>query len=56
MQSDAPYTAMTRAYLKNKTPKLANPETPHPFIKVEEPLKRINELVRKYQSQLQEVI
>lgn len=56
MQSNAPYTAMTKTYLSQKTPKLANPESPHPSIEISEPLERISKLVEKYHSQLQQML
>lgn len=56
MQSNAPYTAMTRTYLSRKIPKLASPATPHPFVDIDEPLKRIKERVKKYHSHLQKVL
>ncbi|OQY54740.1 MAG: hypothetical protein DRR08_33525 [Candidatus Parabeggiatoa sp. nov. 2] len=45
MQPDAPYSAMTYCYLSEKTPKLANPEIPHPHVKFDAPTKRIAELI-----------
>lgn len=53
MQDNAPYAAMTGAYLSEKTPKLANPAQPHPIIKIDEPAKRISELIEAYREQLQ---
>lgn len=55
MQPDAPYTAMTRAYLRRKVPRLANPDTPHPSLEPRNQLERIINLVDRYQNQLQEL-
>lgn len=52
MQPDAPYTAMTRTYLRKIAPRLANPDTPHPFIEPRDQIKRMAYLVEKYQEQL----
>jgi len=52
MQPDAPYSAMTYHYLSEKTPKLANPKKPHPHIKVDDPFKRIVELVESNKESL----
>ena len=52
MQPDAPYTAMTRQYLKMKAPKLANPVNPHPFIHLANPKERISELIEQYREEL----
>jgi uncharacterized protein (TIGR02646 family) len=53
MQPNAPYSAMTKAYLARKTPKLASPKTPHEFVKGRALLK-ISELLIKYKEQLRE--
>jgi uncharacterized protein (TIGR02646 family) len=52
MQPYAPYSAMTYHYLSEKTPKLANPKKPHPHIKVDDPFKRIVELVESNKESL----
>jgi uncharacterized protein (TIGR02646 family) len=52
MQPDAPYTGMTRAYLREKTPKLANPESPHPMIQYQNQIKQIQKLIEKYEDEL----
>ena len=52
MQADAPYTAMTRQYLNKKTPKLANPLSPHPVIEIANPRERISALIEQYAEQL----
>ncbi|MBN1935937.1 MAG: hypothetical protein JW934_14800 [Anaerolineae bacterium] len=56
MQPDAPFTAMTRAYLSQKVPRLAYPESPHPFVELYDPIKDIIELVEHYQEQLTQMI
>lgn len=52
MQPDAPYSAMTRRYLRERAPGLTDPVIPHPHVEFEEPLKQIAELVEKYKNQL----
>jgi uncharacterized protein (TIGR02646 family) len=56
MQADAPYTAMTRAYLRQKVPKLANPDEPHLHITLEDPQERIADLVRQYSDRLRQLV
>lgn len=55
MQADAPYAAMTRAYLHSKVPRLAQPALPHPFVQLEHPLQAIARLVEQYAEQLQQL-
>ncbi len=55
MQPDAPYMAMTYAYLTEITPKLAHPEIPHPLIEINNPLERITKLVEQYNNQLRQL-
>jgi uncharacterized protein (TIGR02646 family) len=55
MQSDAPYAAMTRAYLRRKVPRLANPDTPHPLIEPHNQREHIINLLERYRDQLQEL-
>ncbi len=52
MQADAPYAAMTRCYLRRKTPRLANPELPHPLITLHDPQERIADFVQEHADQL----
>ena len=52
IQPDAPYAAMTRCYLRQKVPLLANPETPHQTISLSDPVHRIEVLVRQYADRL----
>ena len=56
MQADAPYAAMTRCYLRQKTPRLADPETPHAPVTPHDPQERIVGLVEQYTDQLQELV
>lgn len=56
MQPDAPYTAMTYSYLRNKAPGLANPKVPHPFVEPHNQLERIANLVEQYSDQLSELV
>ncbi len=56
MQPDAPYAAMARSYLRQKTPKLANPETPHPTIEPNNQFKHIADLMKQYSKQLQQLM
>ncbi len=56
MQPEAPYAAMTRAYLAVQTPKLANPPTPHPIITLTNPVTRLIALVDTYRATLAEVV
>jgi hypothetical protein len=52
MQPDAPYTAVTRNYLADKCPNLANPPQPHPHLSEENRLARITELVERNKLQI----
>lgn len=56
MQPDAPYAAMTRAYLTEKTPKLANPPEPHAPVDLADPLDRIVELMNQHSQSLATVV
>ena len=47
LQDDAPYTGMTRAYLGEKCPNLANPEIPHLRLIEGDRRERIRELVEQ---------
>ena len=53
MQDDAPFAGMTRAYLKEKCPKLANPGTPHQRLEERIRLEQIRELVEQRTASLQ---
>ncbi|MFZ5915860.1 MAG: HNH endonuclease [Chloroflexota bacterium] len=55
MQPEAPYSAMTRSYLRQKTPKLVDPGIPHPPITFPDPQGRIANLVEQYSDRLQSI-
>jgi hypothetical protein len=55
MQDDAPFAGMTRAYLSEKCPKLANPEMPHQPLEEGDRLARIRELVEQRTAMLQQL-
>lgn len=52
MQDDAPYAAMVRSYLRKQVPKLANPITPHPVIQLDEPARRLSDILSRYEQEL----
>ncbi len=56
MQPDAPFAAMTRAYLSQKTPRLVHPESPHSFVELHNPVQQVVELVERYQERLGEMM
>ena len=56
MQAQAPYSAMTYCYLRQKTPRLADPETPHTPVTLRDPQERIAGLVEQYADRLCELI
>lgn len=55
MQADAPYAAMTRCYLRQKTPRLADPQIPHAPVTLHDPLEQIVALVEQHVDELQEL-
>lgn len=55
MQDDAPYAAMARSYLRRYAPKLADPAIPHPTVQLDEPARKLNEILNRYQAELQEL-
>lgn len=56
MQEDAPFSAMTRCYLRQKTPRLASPETPHAPVALPDLQERIANLVERYADQLRQLM
>ena len=52
MQDDAPYAAMARSYLRKQVPKLANPITPHPVIQLDDPVRRLSDILSRYEQEL----
>lgn len=55
MQDDAPYAAMVRSYLHGCAPKLANPATPHPVVQLDEPNRKLTDILSKYNKELQDL-
>lgn len=55
MQEDAPYTAMVRSYLHRHTPKLAKPEIQHPVIQLDEPIRKLTDILDKYREELRSI-
>ena len=55
MQEDAPYSAMTKAYLAAKAPKLAHPDFPHPQVGGTDRLNRIESLVEEYSADIAKI-
>jgi len=56
MQADAPYAAMTRCYLRQKTPRLADPKIPHAPVTLHDPQERIVDLVEQHADELWELV
>jgi len=56
MQPDAPYAAMTCAFLRRIMPLFANPQVPHPLIHPADPIKRIDRLIKECSDQLAQLI
>ncbi|GEM_PF-927698 len=56
MQADAPFSAMSLAYLSHQVPKFAQPETPHPLVNPTQPIERIHALVEQHKPELREII
>lgn len=53
MQDDAPYAAMTRCYLRQKAPRLANLVRLHPHVSPQDPIGRIQRLTDDYAARLE---
>jgi hypothetical protein len=53
MQDDAPFAGMTRAYLRSKCPKLANPAAPHQRLEEGKRLEQIRELLEQRAGMLE---
>ena len=56
LQEDAPFCAMTRAYLAREAPKLANPVRPHPRVSEADGLNRIAQLVAEYREETRQLV
>lgn len=52
LQEDAPFCAMTRAFLSYQAPKLAYPRQPHTYIAEEDGLNRIAQLVAEHREDI----
>jgi uncharacterized protein (TIGR02646 family) len=55
MQDDAPYSAMTMAYLRLMAPKLVNPAVPHSYIAEADQVERIRELVEMHAEEIAQI-
>ncbi|WP_437992091.1 hypothetical protein [Sorangium sp. So ce145] len=55
MQSDAPYSSMTRSYLKYKARRLAEPAQPHPHVELERPREWIRQFIEQHREELSEL-
>lgn len=56
MQDDAPYAAMTRQYLAQTCPRLANPTAPHPVVVDLQVQEKIANLVSRFKKDMLEMI
>ncbi len=54
MQRDSPYTSMTRAYLQEKSPRLASGD--HPHLEIQEPLLQIEQLLELHRDKILEFL
>jgi uncharacterized protein (TIGR02646 family) len=52
LQDDAPFCAMTRAFLDEHAPKLASPAKPHAKVSEEDGMAQINQLVRDQRDEI----
>jgi aconitase A len=52
MQDEAPYTAMTRCYLRAMVPNLAGPQQPHPRVQLSDALEQMERLVSDHANAL----
>lgn len=55
MQPESPYTAMTRDYLLEKTPRLANPTQPHAHVDLPNGVERIKHLIDENMDALRDL-
>jgi len=53
LPENAPFCAMTRAFLADQAPKLANPAQPHPWVSEADGTKRIAELITAHREEIQ---
>ncbi|MBI4659071.1 MAG: hypothetical protein HY735_09525 [Verrucomicrobia bacterium] len=56
LQDDAPFAAMTRAWLSHEAPRLANPAQPHPRVSEADGLNRVARLVAEHRAETQQLI
>ena len=56
LQEDAPFCAMTRAFLRHKAPKLASPAQPHPRVSEQEGFDRIAQLVAEHREEIRRLV
>jgi uncharacterized protein (TIGR02646 family) len=56
LQEDAPFCAMTRAFLCHEAPKLASPVQPHPKISEEDGLNCIARLVAEHREETRQLV
>jgi hypothetical protein len=56
MQDDAPYSAMTRQYLRTKVPKLATPPTPHPRVDLDRPQAKLKNFIELHSAELADLM
>jgi len=56
LQVEAPFCAMTRAFLADEAPKLANPRQPHPRVAEQDGLNRVAELVAEHREEIRQLV
>lgn len=56
LQADAPYSAMTRAFLAHEAPKLAQPARPHPRVSEGDGLNRITRLIAEHREETRQLL
>jgi len=56
LQEDAPFSAMTRAFVLDHAPKLANPRRPHPRICEDAARERIAQLVEEHREEIRRLV
>lgn len=56
MQANAPYAAMTRAYLVARVPRLAQPDQAHPQVLLDDPVRHLRLLVDEHGDTLRDFV
>jgi hypothetical protein len=56
LQEDAPFRAMTRAFLGHEAPKLASPAQPHPRLSEEDGLNCIAQMVAEHREEIRHLV